>query len=85
MGQPILLPEHLAAARRVGGHSRPLVRAGQEWLLAHGVEPWMGVRSLPLWLLDPDWAGFNARDSSRARAAGRRRRGRRTQRSWPGP
>jgi hypothetical protein len=30
----------------------------------------MGERSLPLWLDDPDWFGFNARDSTKARRAG---------------
>jgi 2'-hydroxyisoflavone reductase len=30
----------------------------------------MGERSLPLWLDDPDWFGFNANDSTRARRAG---------------
>ena len=30
----------------------------------------MGERSLPLWLVDPDWLGFNARNSSKARRAG---------------
>ena len=30
----------------------------------------MGERSLPLWLADPDWQGFNALDSTRARRAG---------------
>jgi len=29
-----------------------------------------GERSLPLWLPTPQYAGFNARDSSAARAAG---------------
>ena len=48
----------------------PVVRADQQWLLDQGVQPWMGERSLPLWLVDPDWLGFNARDSSKARRVG---------------
>ena len=48
--------------------------AAPQWLLDHGVEPWMGERSLPLWLTDPDWRGFGARDSRRAVAEGLRTR-----------
>jgi len=70
MGDTIPLPAHLGAARAVAGHSGPLVPADQEWLLAQGVEPWMGERSLPMWLPLPDYAGFNARSNSAARAAG---------------
>ncbi len=69
-GDTIPFREHLDVARRVAGHTGPVVAAGAQWLLAHGVEPWMGERSLPLWLADPAWAGFNSMDSSRARAAG---------------
>jgi 2'-hydroxyisoflavone reductase len=69
-GEAIPLPRHLDTARTVAGHAGPVVAAPQEWLLDHGVEPWMGERSLPLWLPLPDYAGFNARDSSAARAAG---------------
>lgn len=69
-GETFLLPEHLEVARRVAGHTGPVIRADQHWLLDHDVEPWMGERSLPLWLVDPAWLGFNARDSSRARQAG---------------
>ena len=34
----------------------------------------MDGRASPLWLTDPDWLGFAARDSSRAVAAGLRLR-----------
>jgi 2'-hydroxyisoflavone reductase len=68
-GEALPLVEHLAIAREVGGHSGPMLRVGQEWLLAHDVRPWMGDRSLPLWLPLPDYAGFSSRDSAAARAA----------------
>jgi 2'-hydroxyisoflavone reductase len=70
MGETVLLSDHLELARAVAGHTGPVVRADQQWLLAEGVKPWMGERSLPLWLVDPDWLGFNARESGRARRAG---------------
>lgn len=69
-GEAVCLSRHLQVARQVAGHAGPLVKANQEWLLAHGVEPWMGERSLPLWLPMPQYAGFNARDSGAGRAAG---------------
>ncbi len=66
-GPTLSLEEHLAVARRVAGHEGELVEAPQDWLMAHGVEPWMGPRSLPLWLETPAWAGLNSHDTSRAR------------------
>lgn len=69
-GSPMPLAEHLDAARRVAGHGGPLVAVGRDWLVGHGVQPWSGPRSLPLWLDDPDWFGMNARSTARARAAG---------------
>ncbi len=69
-GEAVPLPRHLEAARTVAGHTGPVVAAAPDWLLAHGVEPWMGERSLPLWLPLPEYAGFSARDSGAARAAG---------------
>jgi nucleoside-diphosphate-sugar epimerase len=73
-GPAVPFADHLATARRIAGHTGPVVRADGQWLLDQGVQPWMGERSLPLWLTDPEWAGFGARDSSRARAAGLRTR-----------
>ena len=69
-GKPLLLPAHLAAARAVAGHTGPVVRADPQTLIAHGIQPWMGERSLPLWLHDAQERGLNAHDGSRARAAG---------------
>ena len=42
----------------------------QEFLLARQVRPWMGERSLPLWLPLPAYAGFLTRDVSDSLAAG---------------
>jgi nucleoside-diphosphate-sugar epimerase len=69
-GDTVPLCEHLETARQVARHTGSVVPADERWLLQQGVQPWMGERSLPLWLNDPDWLGFNARSSSRARRAG---------------
>jgi 2'-hydroxyisoflavone reductase len=69
-GETIALFDHIETARRVARHTARVVRADKQWLIDQGVQPWMGERSLPLWLVDPDWLGFNARDSSKARRAG---------------
>jgi nucleoside-diphosphate-sugar epimerase len=69
-GETVPLAHHLAVARNVAGHAGPLVSAADDWLLGHGVEPWMGERSLPLWLPGEEYAGFNEVDSAEARAAG---------------
>ncbi len=70
VGETVRLADHLQLAREVAGHTGPLVAAGQDWLIAHGVAEWMGERSLPLWLYDPDFAGFTSTSSAAARAAG---------------
>jgi 2'-hydroxyisoflavone reductase len=43
-----------------------------EFLTSHEVAEWSGPRSLPLWVADPDWQGFMARDTSSAIDAGLR-------------
>jgi 2'-hydroxyisoflavone reductase len=70
LGESFPLSRHLEIAREVAGHNGPLVKASSAWLQAHGVEPWMGERSLPLWLPLPEYAGFGARDDRAARARG---------------
>ncbi|WP_043621558.1 NAD-dependent epimerase/dehydratase family protein [Nonomuraea candida] len=47
-----------------------LVWADQAFLVEQKVEPWMGPRSLPMWLPLPEYAGFMARDTSATLAAG---------------
>jgi 2'-hydroxyisoflavone reductase len=69
-GDVVAFDEHIATARDVAGHTGPVVSATSEWLLEHEVRPWMGERSLPLWLPMPEYAGFSARDNTAARAAG---------------
>ncbi len=70
VGPALPLGEHLESARSVAGGDASSVPADEQWLADHGVEEWMGPRSLPLWLRDPDWWGMNARTGDRARAAG---------------
>jgi len=42
----------------------------QQFLLDQGIAPWMGERSLPMWLPVPRYAGFLSRDVSASLAAG---------------
>lgn len=73
-GATVPLLQHIEAARTVAGHTGPVVRADPQWLQDQDVRQWMGPRSLPLWVADPDWLGFGSRDSSKARHAGLRTR-----------
>jgi 2'-hydroxyisoflavone reductase len=59
---------HAAAAVAPAGTT--LTWVDQDFLQAQGVRPWMGERSLPLWLPLPDFAGFMTRDVSASLAAG---------------
>lgn len=69
-GAPMRFEKVLETARRVADHEGPVVGVSEDHLLAHGVQPWMGPRSLPLWLPGEEYAGFGARDTRRARDAG---------------
>lgn len=42
----------------------------QDFLAAQGIEPWMGPKSLPMWLPLPEYAGFMTRVADDALAAG---------------
>lgn len=67
------LNEHLESVRTVTGFTGSWEVAGEDWLAAHDVEPWMGPRSLPLWL-PAESIGLNAHDLSRAASLGLRTR-----------
>ncbi|WP_418315586.1 NAD-dependent epimerase/dehydratase family protein [Piscinibacter sakaiensis] len=73
-GAPTPFAEHIRFARAVAEHQGPVKAAPSDWLTAQGVAPWMGPRSLPLWLPMADHAGFGARSSAKAVQAGLRRR-----------
>ena len=64
------LADHLAVARRVAGHTGEVVPVDEAWLDAHGVGPWAGPRSMPLWVPVATHAGFGARSGGAGRATG---------------
>lgn len=73
-GQSTPLGAVLDAAARVAGFRGRVLAASDDDLRGSGVEEFMGPRSLPLWIADPEWCGFQDRDASRAREAGLRQR-----------
>ncbi|WP_309054670.1 NAD-dependent epimerase/dehydratase family protein [Streptomyces sp.] len=76
VGPAVPLREWIALSRAAGGHTGPVVAAPSKWLLEQGVAQYMGPESLPLWLADDDWRGFQARAGEAAAAAGLRQRSR---------
>lgn len=69
-GDSQALAHYFEIAREEAGHTGALVAAETKWLLDHGVQPWMGERSFPLWSPGPEYRGLSTWDNSAARSAG---------------
>jgi hypothetical protein len=70
IGPPLTRGEFLAECAAGVGASCTFTWVDRAFLERHDIKRWSGPRSLPLWLPLPDFAGFNTRDTSPARAAG---------------
>ncbi|MFF3411584.1 NAD-dependent epimerase/dehydratase family protein [Streptomyces sp. NPDC002742] len=74
VGPVVPFREWVELSREIGGHTGPVVEADNDWLLGQNVVQAMGPESLALWLADPDWVGFSARNGAAATATGLRHR-----------
>jgi len=72
VGETVSFGDLLAVAQDVAsaGAPRVLVPAPVRWLDEVGVQEWMGPRSLPMWIADPDFAGFTSRPGLLGRQLG---------------
>ncbi|GAA1373126.1 SDR family oxidoreductase [Catellatospora chokoriensis] len=70
IGAPVTRAEFFADIAEAVAAEPRLTWVDQDFLAAQGVGPWMGERSLPMWLPLPEYAGFLSRDVSPALAAG---------------
>lgn len=68
-GEPVAFTDLTGQARSAAGHSGVVETAAPDWLLARGVDYFMGPRSLPFWL-PPGHELTVTRASQRARDAG---------------
>ncbi|MDO5066085.1 MAG: NAD-dependent epimerase/dehydratase family protein [Propionibacteriaceae bacterium] len=71
-GEAVPLTQLLTTSREVAGSSATAREVVDEQLLAHGIQPWAGPRSLPLWLPLPEFRFAAALDVRQALAGGLR-------------
>lgn len=70
VGPVVPFGEWVELCRGIGGHTGPVVRVPQEWLVARDVEQYMGEDSLAMWIVSPGWEGWSTRTGAAAVAAG---------------
>lgn len=70
VGEQTTLGEVLAESAALAPTVPEPVVVTSQWLLEHDVQPWMGPRSLPLWLPDPGLQGIMQRSGAAARELG---------------
>lgn len=73
VGEPTTVGALIDASADASGFTGQQVSAPPDWLHAHDVEPWMGERSLPLWL-PAAHHGMGRMDDTRALQGGLERR-----------
>jgi 2'-hydroxyisoflavone reductase len=73
VGEPTTVGALVALSAEVAGFMGNRLIASESWLREHGVEEWMGPRSLPLWLPSSHY-GMGLMDDARALAYGLERR-----------
>ena len=69
-GDVVTLEDVLRACVVATGNEPVAAEAEDAWLAEHGVAPWSGPGSLPLWLPQDEYAGFMTRSNEAAKAAG---------------
>jgi 2'-hydroxyisoflavone reductase len=67
---PAPMGELLARTASASESSPALTWVANQFLVDRGVNPWMGPRSLPLWLPDPEYAGYGCWDVTASLADG---------------
>jgi hypothetical protein len=70
VGDTTTIDEVLTGSAAAAGTGPAYREASHAWLAEHDVAPWSGPESLPLWLPQPDYAGFMTRSNRAAHEAG---------------